>query len=146
MNNIRIDSGKKRYTINGNPEETIEFNPSDPAILTRFNTALGKISNIEKELDLAIDAEEGSDEYLKAQAEALGKIDGFVREQIDYIFDGRIADIVFKNTSSTSTADGVPYFERLINALYPIVEKDVQEEQKKQKQRLQKYTAKYKKK
>jgi hypothetical protein len=71
MEQIKFDSGMKKYRINGNG--VLEFNPSDPNVFARFLEAVDSIGAIEAELTqkaAAISAETAGEDTLRLMAEA----------------------------------------------------------------------------
>ena len=81
MEQIRFDSGMKKYRINGCG--VLEFNPSDPNVFARFLQATEKIRNIETELTRqasAIQPESAGEEMLRLMAEADSKMKALLGE------------------------------------------------------------------
>ena len=142
MQNIHFETGKQRFTINGDESKYIEFNPNDSEITARFQTAIDHIAEKQKEIDSLEHKGLSLEESIKINSE----LDRFVRNQIDYIFDGPISDTVFGNTSCMSTYNGEPFYERFLNAVLPIIKGSAESERKKSDQRIKKYVARYEKK
>ena len=81
MEQIRFDSGMKKYRINGNG--VLEFNPCDPNVFARFLEATEKIRSIETELTQqasAIQPESAGEETLRLMAEADSKMKALLGE------------------------------------------------------------------
>ena len=81
MEQIRFDSGMKKYRINGNG--VLEFNPRDPNLFARFLEATEKIRDIEKALTQqasAIAPESAGEETLRLMAEADRKMKNLLGE------------------------------------------------------------------
>ena len=81
MEQIRFDSGMKKYRINGNG--VLEFNPSDPNVFARFMDSREKISKIEQELTekaAAISQEKAGEGVLRLMAEADSKMKALLAE------------------------------------------------------------------
>ena len=81
MEQIRFDSGMKKYRINGNG--VLEFNPSDPNVFARFLEATEKIREIETQLSqkaAAISPETAGEETLRLMAEADSKMKALLGE------------------------------------------------------------------
>lgn len=152
MENINFNDGYKEYSINGDDTKVVRFNPSDMGILARMDKALSAIADIGKELK-SIDAPikndgtvefEGADDetltLLKVAGEQLSDIDKKVRAQIDYLLDSDVSSIAFGNQSCLSMVGGKPLYERFLDALMPIIKKDVEAERNASKKRVEKYT------
>ena len=75
-------------------------------------------------------------------AEAIEDLSRIVKEEINYIFNADVADIVFDGASPLSTRKGVPLYERFVNAMFPVIQKDIEAETKESSKRISKYTDK----
>ncbi len=137
MQNIHFETGKQRFTINGDESKYIEFNPNDDGILTRLRNIQNEIEKRQNELSKIerVDREKTTS--------MLSDLDKFIRNKIDYLFDSDVSNIVFGNTSCLSTLNGVPLYERFIDAVLPILEKNIKTEMKKSNTRIEKYAGKY---
>lgn len=131
---IVISTERERFTINGDQNKYIEFNPSDPNIVTRFEEASKTIKKAQTQFENITESN---------VLDAIRALDNLIRQQIDYIFDYPVSEVVFGNTSSFSTCNGIPYYERFLNAIMPIIENAVKKEGQKSKARISKYTEKY---
>jgi len=81
MEQIRFDSGMKKYRINGNG--VLEFNPCDPNVFARFLEATEKIRSIETELTekaASIQPETAGEQTLRLMAEADSKMKALLGE------------------------------------------------------------------
>ena len=140
MQNIRFDDGYKEFMINDDPNKVIRFDPTDFAIIERFNTAMNNIEKYKDEFDNNEDTAGG----LESAAETVNKINTYIREQIDYIFDSPVAAIALGNKSPLAMVKGVPLFERFLNAVIPAIEKEIKAEMKASEKRVSKYTSQVK--
>lgn len=142
MQNIRFDDGYKEFMLNDDPDKVIRFDPADFAIINRFNEAR---KTIEKEIDVLGDdagissTGEPTDE-LEEAAEAINRVNKLIREQVDYIFDSPVSEMVFGNKSPLAMVKGVPLFERFIAAAQSVIEREVKAEMKASEKRVSKYT------
>lgn len=142
MQNIRFDDGFKEFMLNDDPDKVIRFDPTDFAIIERFNTAM---KNIEKSTngltnDVEVDSKGEPLSELESAAESVSKVNKFIREQIDYIFDSPVSGIVFGNKSPLAMVKGAPLFERFIVAAQSVIEKEIKAEMKASEKRVSKYT------
>lgn len=120
MQQIRFDSGMKKYRINGNG--VLEFNPSDPNVFARFMAASEKIGRIEQELTqkaAAISQENAGEGVLRLMAEA----DSKMKELLSEIF-GTHNDFhaILQGVNLLAMADnGQRVVTNLFSALEPIL-------------------------
>lgn len=134
---VIFEEGYKEFTINGDPTRVIKFNPSDISIIERAQKVRKEISEEVKSLDnLKIEDEE-------ELANAVNKVNEIVKEKINYIFGSDVSDIAFGLQSPIASANGVTLAERFISAVLPIIQKEIEEEDKKSKARISKYTERY---
>jgi len=142
MQSIRFDDGFKEFMINDDPNKVIRFDPTDFAIIERFNVAMKNIEKSTEQLtdDISIDSKGEPVDELESAAEAVSRVNKFIKEQIDYIFDSPVSDMVFGNKSPLAMVKGVPLFERFIVAAQAVIEKELKTEMKASEKRISKYT------
>lgn len=136
-NSIILDEGYKEFNINGDPNRIVRFNPSDFSIIERANKARKAITESLK------DFKNIKDEDIDEASEAIEKVNAVIKENINYIFNSDIYDVVFGNQSPVSFVGGLTLVERFLNAALSIIEKAVGEEQKKSQEKISKYTSRY---
>ena len=136
MQSISFDEGYKEFAINNDENRVIRFNPKDFGILTRMEDTLSDFEALEKRL------KGGNEEEFTNNLREAEKV---VHEKIDSIFNANVHDIIFNHQSPISLVGGEFLFMRVIEALVPIVEKEVKYEMQKSEKRMSKYTEKYKK-
>ena len=146
--NIRVRGAeKKRFCINGNPDNVIEINTSDTGILERLESAyrsLLELSNKAVEIkaeDIEIDTEES-----KKLFEELAEIDKKLRDTLDSVFDSKVADACSGGGKMYDPVDGVFRFEVILSDLMEVLQDDLQAEFAKVMKRRDEHTAKYRKK
>ena len=122
--------------INNDENRVIRFNPKDFGILTRMEDTLSDFEALEKKL------KDGNEEEFTNNLREAEKV---VHEKIDSIFNANVHEIIFNHQSPISLVGGEFLFMRVIEALVPIVEKEVKYEMQKSEKRMSKYTEKYKK-
>ncbi len=136
-NELIFDEGFKEFNINGDPNRTIRFNPSDISIIERAQKVKRDIGKEVEKLDnLEITDEE-------TMAKAVEEVNKIVKDKINYIFGSDVSEIVFGVQSPISSANGVTLAERFIAAAIPIIQKEIEDEDKKSKARMAKYTERY---
>ena len=136
MQSISFDEGSKEFAINNDENRVIRFNPKDFGILTRMEDTLSDFEALEKKL------KDGNEEEFTNNLREAEKV---VHEKIDSIFNANVHEIIFNHQSPISLVGGEFLFMRVIEALVPIVEKEVKYEMQKSEKRMSKYTEKYKK-
>lgn len=118
MNNLQFDDVKvEEFTINGDESKKICFAPTDSNIITRYEACSQYFNSL-------------SEEYTKIQAtddvfeqiRKYGEIDKAIKEKIDFIFNGKISEVLFGEKSCVSIAsNGEPIFKNVVEALVKVV-------------------------
>lgn len=68
-----------------------------------------------------------------------------IREQINYIFGNDVCTAAFGTTNCLSPAGGNLLYQNFLDALFPILEKDISAEKAKVEKNIKKYTSQVKK-
>lgn len=136
-NELIFDEGFKEFNINSDPNRVIKFNPTDISIIERAQKVKKEIGEEVKKLDkLEINDDE-------AVAKAVEEVNKIIKEKINYIFGSDVSETVFGVQSPLASANGVTLAERFIAAAIPIIQKEIEDEDKKSKARMSKYTERY---
>lgn len=134
MKNIKFDDGYKSFSINGDSNRVIRFNPADIGIVARIEQTEKKFEELEEKLKAC--TEEGA-------VEALKHADSAIKEQFDYMFNSDVSDVLFGGQSAVCTVKGEFLFMRIMEAVLPIVKEEIEKEQKASETRISKYTEQY---
>ena len=129
-NNLVFDDGYKEFTINNDPARVIRFNPSDVAIVERFQKSQNALDVLVKEF---VNTEPAD------MAAALERMDNAIKKEIDTIFNQPVSDVVFGNQSPMSSVGGVPLFERFFDAVLPVIMEGIKEEKKLRQKKVNRY-------
>lgn len=139
-NNLDLGEEYVELTINNDENRVIRVDLSDFGMIERLNESYKKIEEFQKQhTDIKINADGTAEDKLNESAEILKAFNALVREQIDYILDSKVSDVVFGNKNPLSTVKGVPLYARFLNALKPYIEKIAKREKEESDKRVQKY-------
>lgn len=145
MEQIKINSGIYQCEIvdeNNRVLGILAFNPVDFNLPDRINKGWKKIQEC---LDKARDTITGvEDENMESVAESISVVDREIKEQLDYIFDADMSGIFGNTHLATPTKSGF-LIENLMNALMPIIEREIKKAHKTSESKKSKYTARYNK-
>jgi len=152
--NISYDDGYMSFTLNGDKDRVIRFNPSDLNIIKRATEAAAVLDEAEKSLTATVKlnpdgtiAESGnSGEDMKAAIDLLNGFETVMREQLNYIFNSDVYDIVFAGQSPLSTVgkNKIPLYESFLDGAMAVMSDEITENNKASKARTGKYTKGYK--
>lgn len=134
MKNISFDEGFKEFSINGDENRVIRFNPKDLGILTRMESTLSDFNELDKKL------KESNEDNL---IDTFKDVELSIKEKMNFIFNSDVHDTIFNGQSPLALVKGEFLFMRVINAIIPIIEKEIEAEQKASEKKMAKYTEKY---
>lgn len=147
MQSLRFEEGYKEFMINDDPNRVIRFNPADPNLLHRLFEVQ---ENLEKKPDVLSDLKLKPDgnpyEEAEEVSKALGEYNTILREQINYLFDNDVYDTVFRGQSPlciVGTKKKQFLIEAFINAVAPILKKEITQYHEESVKRIDKYTERY---
>ena len=139
-NNLDLGEEYVELTINNDESRVIRIDLNDLGMIERLNESYQKIEEFQKNnKDIEIKPDGTPVDGLMQSAEVLKSFKNLIKEQIDFIFDAKVSDIVFGNKNPLSTVKGVPLYERFLNALKPYIEKIAKKEREESNKRVQKY-------
>ena len=141
MQNLVFDEGYKEFTINGDESRIIKFNPCDVAILTRIDEAKVKILEaINLSEDVELNSEGKPVDNFENATKIVKHIDDTIKEQINYIFNYEVSEVVFGKQSPMANVKGMPLYARFMESIKPVIETAMKEENEKSRKRVAKYT------
>lgn len=141
MRSLNFNTGIKEFDINGDKNRIIRIDTTDLNLGDRIETGRKELRKLAKKFETLTKTTNSDDKMLKI----IDDYDKQVRQQIDYMFDSPVSDIAFGNTNCLSVSGGNMLFENFLNALLPEIEKDIKDEEKASKKRIEKYTSQVKK-
>lgn len=144
MQNINFNDGYKEFSINNDESRVIRFNPSDYAILERFSQARKEIQEELTKIgdDIEINSNGEPSDDLDQTAEIVKKANSVIREKVNYIFGADVCTPAFGMQSPLSSVKGKSLVERFLDAVAPLIEKEIEAERKASEKRMSKYLGK----
>lgn len=148
IQNILFDDGLKSFMVQNDPNRVIRFSPADYGLIERIDTAGKRMQDAVKKIGVDIELRSNGEplEDIEAVAEVIREVNKVIFEQVDYIFNSQVSEIVFGNQSPVSTVKGKFLFENFMNAVTPYLVQELETEQKASNARIKKYTSQVKKK
>lgn len=128
---INFNDGRKEYKVNGN---IIKINVGDIGMVSRIEKGQAEIQKIIDNLPQTTENE----------LKHIEKLEIKTREAIDNMLDFPVCDTVFGKTSLFALTDGEMLVTLFLEALMPVLVKDIEEETKKFEQNISKYTSQLK--
>jgi TPP-dependent indolepyruvate ferredoxin oxidoreductase alpha subunit len=150
---IEIDTGTISFNLRDKTTQelygTISFNPTDFNILKRFEEARKNILEAQKEFhdnDVELKNDGTPVDAGSEIIQTVEKLNDLICDQIDYVFDAKISKTIFGNKSPLALIKGNLFFENFMNAVQPIIEKEINKQMAETEKKTSKYTSKYNKK
>lgn len=140
MKNLDLEEEYIELTINNDESRVIRIDLTDIGMIERLNESYKKIEEFQNTHEnIEINSDGSPADGLSQSAEILKSFRNLIKEQIDYIFDSKVADIVFGNKNPLSTVKGVPLYERFLKALKPYIDEIAKREKKESRKKIEKY-------
>lgn len=131
MNNLEFDDGLKHLAINGDENRIITINPTDIAVIKRYNEVIPQLDEL---------SEKYKEIPQEKTVEAISELDKKAREFIDYIIGSPVSETVFGTANCLSYAGGQTIFENFLTAYMNYMTPAIKSEYEKSKKRIEKYT------
>ena len=132
-NNISFETGLKYFTINGDPDRKIYFDPTDIGLIDRLDAAAKEIKERAESLENAQDP-----------LAAIRELDTFAREKVDAAFPLPVCETVFGNAYCVSvTPSGALQIESFLNSTAKVIRRELDGASAAAKKRQGKYLDKY---
>ena len=134
---IELNVGKKdRFRLNGDNKKVIELNVHDMDIVHRLDEGYPVITDIMSQIaDLDPESSTFNDD--------IAKYDRKIRDQIDYIFDSPVSDVIVSSGRMYDLYNGEFAYENIIRTLSKLYEDEFASEYKKLKNRIKNTASKY---
>ena len=135
MEKLNFNLGYKEYTINGDENAVIRISTTDFGLIDRLNKMRNKAGDIVAELEKIKQSED--EEIILSAITTSGEK---MRTLIDEVFGEGTSDNVFGSINCLSFAGGQPVALNFLDAIMPVIQADIEKEQKASDKRIKKYT------
>ena len=125
---------------------TIEFNAHDLNIVKRLKEVYKAVEKYEAEEEQKPKPEDLNNGTVEDTIKAVDEFEAkekFLWDQIDYAFNSKVSEVVFKDISAFTPIGGKLYFEIFLDGIISIVEKSLKKEAESFHKKTDKYTKKY---
>lgn len=143
MRNIKFDEGYESFSINGDKNRTIRFNPADPEMVNRLLKMQEEFSShaVPEGIELNPDGTPRGD--LEKGAAYIGEFSRQMRRALNDVFNADVYDALFNGQSPLCVVGAkgaeVYLFEAVVDALKEIIEPSIDEYSRKNRARMEKY-------
>ena len=147
MENLNInlsEARKKRYTIDGDENRVLEFDPTDLGLLVRIEEVEPAILDaVSKFGEAQADANYEDNETIKEMAKRLKELDLFIRERLDYLFDTNFSEVCAPHGTMLDPVNGEMRFTYLLDVFATLYGEELSKALKKRNDTMKKHTKKY---
>lgn len=146
IKNINFDDGYKSFTLNGDKQRVIRFNPADPNFIKRAMEAEKRISQSKFLLDdLNLNPDGTPEEMADNTVKAINEFEEIMKDQINYIFNADVYDTVFAGQSPLCIVgkNRLYIFEAFMDSVIPVIAAEIEEYNKESMSKVSKYTKGY---
>ena len=138
MNNeLNISTGVEEYSLNG--KVTIYLNPTDAEFTERIFHAFDFLDEKQDAYKKKIEESESIEQSFAF----LRELDKEMREHLFELFDEDIVTPLIGSMNVYALADGTPIWFNILTGILDVIGEGIDEQTKKSKERIKKYTAKY---
>ena len=136
-NELNISTGIQEYSLNGKVK--IYLNPTDADFTERIFHAFDFLDEKQDVYTKRIEESESAEQSFAF----LRELDAEMREHLFELFGEDIVTPLIGKTNVYALADGTPIWFNLLTGIIDVIGEGIDEQTKKSKERIKKYTAKY---
>lgn len=142
MSSLSFETGIKTFDINGDPERTISFNPSDFNFIHGLYTAYTELDALQKKYQLKVDKLDDGD--VEKMLKTVHAADMEIRGIIDKAFEPGASEKAFgKQSTFAITTDGCPLWAGFLLAVMSVCDDTFTEREKAKNPKLEALLRKY---
>lgn len=139
MKTLQIGNGKLQYKLDD--KVTVEFCPTDMAFVEHVIKAMRKAEEKQKEIEAELRGADADTVF-----EIARRWDKEMRDLVDGVFGVEVCTPLFGTMNTFSRSKGFPLWANVLTAVLDECYDNLPQEEKATRERIQKYTRKYKKK
>lgn len=152
---LGFSTTKKRFSVGGDTSKIIEFDPSDIGVANRLSKSMSKFKELDTQWQQLNESatklsEDNTDDLnttiddTREFSEKFDKLENEIKDIINYVFDGDVADKLLGNSSAFSPVNGFFKYEHIITAMLNCYEQTIKDEAPKFNcRKVNTYTHKY---
>lgn len=143
MKNLSFDEGLSSFTINGDKNRVIRFNPADPEIINRLVNLQNQFQNYQPEHDLELNPDGTPKNDIEKSAAFVAEFSNAMRQAFNETFNADVYDTIFNRQSPlciVGSKENKQYlFEAVIDGLVALMEPAIAEHNRINQEKMQKY-------
>ena len=139
MGNLSFDDGYKSFTVNGDPNRVIRFNPADPEIINRLLDLKKKFENYQVPEGLELNPDGTPKNDMEREGAYVAEFSEAMRQAFNETFNSDIYDVIFNGQSPLCMPKGEYLFVTVLGKLVDLMEPEMKAYREKNQKKMQKY-------
>lgn len=139
MKNLSFNDGRESFSINGDPERVIRFNPADPEIVNRVLKVQEDFANyaVPEGIELNPDGSPKSD--MEKTGAYVAEFTNAMRKAFNGIFNADVYDTIFDGQSPLCITGEKYLFEGVLDGILELMKPAVEVYNRKSEKKIGKY-------
>lgn len=139
MKNLSFNDGRESFSINGDPERVIRFNPADPEIVNRVLKVQEDFANyaVPEGIELNPDGSPKSD--MEKTGAYVAEFTNAMRKAFNGIFNADVYDTIFDGQSPLCITGEKYLFEGVLDGILELIKPAVEAYNRKSEKKIGKY-------
>lgn len=139
MKNLSFNDGRESFSINGDPERVIRFNPADPEIVNRVLKVQEDFANyaVPEGIELNPDGSPKSD--MEKTGAYVAEFTNAMRKAFNGIFNADVYDTIFDGQSPLCITGEKYLFEGVLDGILELMKPAVEAYNRKSEKKIGKY-------
>ena len=139
MKNLSFNDGRESFSVNGDPERVIRFNPADPEIVNRVLKVQEDFANyaVPEGIELNPDGSPKSD--MEKTGAYVAEFTEAMRKAFNGIFNADVYDTIFDGQSPLCITGEKYLFEGVLDGILELIKPAVEAYNRKSQKKIGKY-------
>lgn len=143
MKKLSFNDGYESFTVNGDENRIVRFNPADPEIINRLLHLQKEFQNYQPETDFELNPDGTPKSEIEKEGAFVAEFTIAMRKAFNDIFNSDVYDTIFDGQSPLCIVGAKKkesyLFEAVLEGLIEIMQPAISEYSKKNQNRMQKY-------
>lgn len=143
MKNLSFKDGYESFTVNGDENRIVRFNPADPEIINRLLKLKTDFQDYKPEADLELNPDGTPKSEIEKEGAFVAEFTTAMRKAFNDIFNSDVYDTIFDGQSPLCIVGQKKkesyLFEAVLEAVMELMRPAINEYSKKNQSRMQKY-------
>lgn len=139
MKNLSFNDGRESFSINGDPERVIRFNPADPEIINRVLKVQEDFANYAVPEGIELNPDGSSKSDMEKTGAYVAEFTNAMRKAFNGIFNADAYDTIFDGQSPLCITGEKYLFEGVLDGILELMKPAVEAYNRKSEKKIGKY-------